>query len=102
MSSYNATFFLSPQAQARGDVAVHPVLYVEPDGRYGAGHIVLQMPSELTQEERVKIAEQFLEGVTKWRDEIVGYANQQRTATDELAAAREEIARLKAEAGESE
>ncbi|MET8404495.1 hypothetical protein [Streptomyces sp900116325] len=100
MSSYNATFFLSPQTQVRGDNSVHPVLYIEPDGRYGAGYIVLQMPSELTQEERVEIAERFLEGVTKWRDGIVGHAEQQRTAVDELASAHAEIARLKAEAGE--
>ncbi|WP_406325870.1 hypothetical protein OG784_13060 [Streptomyces sp. NBC_01617] len=102
MSSYNATFFLTPQADARGNASVHPVLYIEPDGWHGSGSVVLQMPTGLTDEEQVTVAERILAGVTGWRDEIVAKVERDRTAADELTAARAEIARLKAEAGEME
>ncbi|MFE9398599.1 hypothetical protein [Streptomyces flavidovirens] len=101
MSNYQATFFLTERSQARGSAGVHPVLYIEPDGWHGGGSVTFQMPTSLTGENRMKVAEQILAGVSKWRDEIVAYAEQQRTAADELEAARAEIARLKGEAGET-
>lgn len=101
MSSYNATFFLAAEANAHGNASVYPVLYIEPDGRYGGGRIVFQIPAELAPDEQVKVAERILAGVTGWRDEIVAKVKGERTAADELEAARAEIARLKTEAGEA-
>jgi hypothetical protein len=100
VSNYSVTYFLEARTNVRGSGAPNPVLYVEPDGWHGPGCISLQMRSDITAEERVKIAEQFLKGVTAWRDTIVEQVERERTASDELEAARAEIARLKAEAGE--
>ncbi|MCG0064051.1 hypothetical protein L0F81_12280 [Streptomyces tricolor] len=97
MSSYSITIFLEPRTNVRGSSLANPVLYIEPDGWHGPGNIALQMPSKLSHDDRVKIAETFLKGVTDWRNAIVEEAARERTAADELAAAREEIARLKAE-----
>ena len=68
-----------------------------PDGWHGPGDVSFQMRQSVTAEERVEIAEEFLKSVTAWRDQIVTEVERARTAIDELAAAREEIARLKAE-----
>ncbi|MER5312743.1 hypothetical protein ABT034_33780 [Streptomyces sp. NPDC002773] len=81
----------------RSSTAVYPVLYIEPGGMV-QGAINLQMKSELTPGERVQIADRIASEVCRWRDEIAGRANKERTAADELAAAHAEIARLKAEA----
>lgn len=94
--SFSATWFLTPQTSVRSSTAVGPVLYIEPDGMaYGA--INLQMKSGLTLDEKVQIADRFAAEVTRWRDEIAARADKERTAADELAAARAEIARLKGE-----
>jgi len=100
MSSYQVTFFLEPRTNVRGSGMPNPVLYVEPDGWHGPGSISLQIPQHISAEDRVRIAEEFLKGVTAWRDTVVSEVKRQRTAVDELEAARAEIARLKAEAGE--
>lgn len=97
MSSYSITIFLEPGTNVRGSSSVNPVLYIEPDGWHGPGNLALQLPSKLSNDDRVKIAEAFLKGVTDWRNTIVAEVARERTAVDELAAAREEIARLKAE-----
>jgi len=47
---------------------------------------------------QLAVADRVLAGVQRWRDSIAAAAERQRTAVDELAAAREEIARLKADA----
>lgn len=96
MSAYTLTVFLEPNTNVRGCGVPNPVLYVEPDGWHGPGTITLQIPRHVTAEERVKIAEAFLKGAADWRDTIVAEVEEERTATDELAAARAEIARLKA------
>ncbi|MGW1102775.1 hypothetical protein [Streptomyces sp. NPDC002540] len=101
MSAYTATFFLGTKAHFRGNTSVHPVFYVEPDGEHRPGYLTFQLDSKLSIEEHLEIADQFAQAVTAWRDEIAARADQQRTAADELNAAREEIARLKAEAGET-
>lgn len=97
MSNYNITVFLEARTNVRGTGVPNPVLYIEPDGWHGPGCITLQMPTKLTPEDRVKVAEAFVKGVSEWRDTIVRQVQGERTAADELAAAREEIARLKAE-----
>lgn len=72
--SYNATFFLEPQATARSGTDPVTVLY------------------------QVATAERILTAVQEWRDSIVACRDRHRTAADELAQAHAEIARLKAEA----
>ncbi|MFE0088822.1 hypothetical protein [Streptomyces sp. NPDC059016] len=100
MSAYNLAVFLEPSTHVRGSAVPCPVLYIEPDGQHGAGYIALQIRNKVSAEDQVKIAESVLKGVTAWRDSIVEHFQRERTAADELAAARAEIARLKAEAGE--
>lgn len=97
MSNYSLTIFLEPSTNVRGSGMPNPVLYVEPDGWHGPGNVTFQIRNQYSAEDRVKIAEQFLKGVQAWRDEIVAEDERQRTAADELAEARAEIARLKAE-----
>jgi hypothetical protein len=96
MSYFNVTFFLEANADARGAGEPHPTLYIQPDGGH-TGSIGLQMKSSLSPDEKVRIAESILSGVQRWRDQLIADAERRRTAEDELAAAREEIARLKAE-----
>lgn len=100
MSHFNVTFFLEANADARGSGEPHPTLYVQPDGGH-SGSIALQMRSDLSPDEKVQIADSLLSGVQRWRDRLVADAERRRTAEDELATAREEIARLKAAAGEA-
>lgn len=96
MSTFSATFFLEPSAHVRGHASPHPALYVQPDGGF-SGSICFQIKSNLSPDEQLKIADSILSGVQEWRDLLVEDAQRRRTAEDELAAAREEIARLKAE-----
>lgn len=98
MSAYNSTFFLTPKTNTRGSGAPNPVLYIEPDGWHQPGCIVLQIPSGMDAADRVKVAEAILLGAQQFRDAIVDEVERQRTAADELAEARAEIARLKADA----
>lgn len=99
MSLVHATFFLGPKSHVRGSGSL-PVLYVEPDGQHQGVLVAFHLDAKLSADEQLKVANQFAKAVTAWRDELASLADQQRTAVDELAAAREEIARLKAEAGE--
>ncbi|WP_275462104.1 hypothetical protein [Streptomyces noursei] len=96
MSSFNATYFLEPNADAQGSGIPFPTLYVQPDGGH-SGSVNLQMRSSLTPDEQLRIADSFLQGVQRWRDQIAADAERRRTAEDELAEARAEIARLKGE-----
>ncbi|MBA2951646.1 hypothetical protein [Streptomyces himalayensis] len=96
MSSFNVTFFLEEHAHARGSGLPHPALYIQPDGGH-SGSVSFQISSNLSADEQLKIAESILRGVQRWRDKLAEDTQRRRTAEDELAAAREEIARLKAE-----
>lgn len=98
MTAFTATFFLGTKTHVRGNASVNPVLYVEPDGEHRPGYITFQLDSKLSIDEQLKVAARFATAVAAWRDEIALRADQQRTATDELEAARAEIARLKAKA----
>lgn len=93
--SYTATYFLEPHADTRAQGGVHPVLYVYPGGR-ATGGLHLQMPDSLPHADRVRIAETLLRGAQQFHDAVVADAERARTAADELAEAREEIARLRA------
>lgn len=93
--SYIATFFLEPQATARAGAPLS-VLYIEPDG-YMKNSVCLQFPSSAPLDEQAATAERILAAVQEWRDGIVAYSERQRSAVDELAEARAQIARLTAE-----
>jgi hypothetical protein len=72
-------------------------LYINPAGEFGGHSMSFLFGQDTADAEQVAVAERVLAGVQRWRDGIVERVDQQRTAVDELAAAREEIARLKAE-----
>jgi hypothetical protein len=100
--SYSLTFFIGEKTHVRGSASVNPVLYVEPDGHHGPGYITFQLDSKLSIDEQLKVADRFANSVAAWRDELAARVEQERTAVNELAAAREEIARLKAEREDGE
>lgn len=96
MSFLNATFFLEENLSVRGSGTPNASLYVTPGATQG-GYVTFQISDSMPVDDQVRIAETFLKGVQGWRDQLVENAQRRRTAEDELAAAREEIARLKAE-----
>lgn len=96
MSYFAATFFLEKNVSVRGSGTPNASLYVTPAASQG-GYITFQIDDAMPIDDQVSIAETFLKGVQRWRDQLVENAQRRRTAEDELVAAREEIARLKAE-----
>lgn len=96
MSFFNATFFLEKDLSVRGSGTPNPALYVTP-GAAQDGYATFQIDDQMTIDEQVSIVETFLKGVQAWRDQLVKDAQRRRTAEDELAAAHEQIARLKAQ-----
>ncbi|MGW2594837.1 hypothetical protein ACWCXC_31855 [Streptomyces sp. NPDC001515] len=98
--SYSATYFVNAATHVRGNASARPVLYVEPDGQHQSGYVTFQIDSKLPVDEQLAIADHFAAATAAWRDKIAARVEQERTATDELEAARAEIARLKAEVGE--
>jgi hypothetical protein len=99
VTSISCTYFLEPNADARGSGAPNPALMVDPAGtRYGS--VTFQISDRMPMEERVRIAKALLRGAQQFHDAVVADAERKRTVEDELAEARAEIARLKAETGE--
>jgi hypothetical protein len=98
MSRFTATFFLGKPSHFRATLSVSPVFYVEPDGEHRAGYVTFQLDSKLSIDEQLKVVDRFAKAAAAWRDDIAARATRERTAVDELEAARAEIARLKAEA----
>lgn len=96
----HAYSFWSENGMADSGAAPYNSLNVRPDGNSGSDMSV-QFSSHMALDEQLSIADRVLAGVQQWRDSIAEQANQQRTAADGLEAARTEIARLKAEAGEA-
>lgn len=76
-----------------------PSLNIHPEGQNRGSDFTLLFPLRTPVEAQLQIADEVLAGVQKWRDQIAATAERERTAEDELAAAREEIARLRADAG---
>lgn len=72
-------------------------LYIGLAGEYGGHSMAFLFGANTPVADQVTVADRVLAGVQRWRDGIVERNERQRTAEDELAAAREEIARLKAE-----
>lgn len=76
-------------------------LSLRPSGRANANELQMSFPQSMPVEQQLAVADRVLAQVQYWRDNIARAAAEQRTVVDELAAAREEIARLKAEAEEA-
>lgn len=73
-------------------------LSLRPNGFANANELQMSFPHEMPAEQQLVIADRVLAVVQRWRDGIARSAEVERATVDELAAAREEIARLKAEA----
>ncbi|MEU3620642.1 hypothetical protein ABZ725_51660 [Streptomyces sp. NPDC006872] len=72
-------------------------LSLRPSRDATANELQMMFPQGTAPDVQLAIADRVLAGVQRWRDIIAEGVDRQRTAVDELAAAREEIARLKAE-----
>lgn len=75
-----------------------PSLNIHPEGQNRGSDFTLLFPLRTSAATQLEVADKVLAGVQKWRDQIAAQADRERTAEDELTAAREEIARLRAEA----
>lgn len=72
-------------------------LSLRPSSRPTANDLQMMFKSGMPIEQQLAVADRVLAGVQRWRDCIAEAAERRRTTEDELAAAREEIARLQAE-----
>jgi hypothetical protein len=72
-------------------------LTLRPSNMATADELQMMFPSSMPLDKQLAVADRVLTKVQRWRDGIAEAAERRRTAEDELAAAREEIARLKAE-----
>lgn len=81
------------------DVGPFPIasLSLRPSNAATANDLQMSFPSGMSADKQLAVADRVLAQVQRWRDGIAEAAQRQRTAEEELAAAREEIARLKAE-----
>ncbi|MFC9949234.1 hypothetical protein ACFVIN_01475 [Streptomyces prasinus] len=91
------TAFWGPKTEVRSSPPPISSLYIDPDGMAAGAHLSLLFASDVPLPEQAVIADRVLAGVQRWRDGIVEKSERARTAEDELAAARAEIARLKGE-----
>lgn len=72
-------------------------LSLRPSNLATANDLQMMFKSGMPVEQQLAIADRVLAGVQRWRDSIAEAAERRKTTESELAAAREEIARLKAE-----
>lgn len=100
MSRYTATYFLDGKTNFRGSDAANPSFYIEPEGWHQGGYVTLLFSTGTSLDDQLQIAERLAQAAIEWRDSLAARADAARTAASELEAARAEIARLKAEAGE--
>ncbi|CAL9665693.1 hypothetical protein SUDANB145_07384 (plasmid) [Streptomyces sp. enrichment culture] len=98
--STQITAFWAAKADVRSSPPSLASLYIDPAGMGGSTSLCLMFDSKTELDQQVAIADRVLAGVQRWRDGIVEAADRERTAEDELAAARAEIARLKGETAE--
>lgn len=98
--SMNAYDFWTETGIATGSIPPLASLSLRPSNVANCNELRMLFPSAMPIEQQLAVADRVLAGVQRWRDGIAEYAEEQRTAADELAAAHAEIARLKAEAGE--
>ncbi|MEU3386341.1 hypothetical protein [Streptomyces albidoflavus] len=98
-TAYSHTYFIDGRTQYRSFTAVNAALMVEPDGIYAPSSVSFQIGGDLTPAEKAEVAERFAVAVTSWATELRAQADGERTTADELAAAKAEIERLRAEQG---
>lgn len=92
------TSFWTRNADVRSSTpTLNACLYIDPAGMGGGTSLTLMFGSRTPLADQVILAERVLAGVQRWRDGIVETADKHRNAEEELAEARAEIARLKAE-----
>lgn len=72
-------------------------LSLRPSNHPTANDLQMMFKSGMPVETQLAVADRVLAGVQRWRDGIAEAAERRKTTESELAAAREEIARLKAE-----
>lgn len=87
------------EATGTVDCGPYPIasLALRPSNRATATELQMLFKSEMPVEQQLAVADRVLAGVQRWRDGIAEAAERRRTTEDELAAARKEIAQLKAE-----
>lgn len=78
----------------------HPIasLSLRASSKHTSTELQMMFHNGTPVETQLAVADRVLAGVQRWRDNIAAAAERRRTVEDELAAAREEIAPLKAEA----
>lgn len=91
-----ATAFWTDRVYVEHGEVPSPTLRIYPEGQHQGAEIDILFRTRVTPDQQLAIADEMLAGVQAWRDLVAARAEQERTATDELAAARAEIARLKA------
>ncbi|WP_411078494.1 hypothetical protein [Streptomyces sp. cmx-10-25] len=99
-SNASITIFWDHRAEVRSSPPPLGSLYIDAAGTGDGTHVSMLFGHDMPLDEQVAIADRVLAGVQRWRDGIAETAERQRSAEDELAAARAEIARLKGEADE--
>lgn len=84
------------------DVGPFPIasLSLRPSSKATANEFQMMFHQGTAVHVQMAVADRVLAGVQRWRDGIAAAVERSKTTEDELAAAREEIARLKAERGE--
>lgn len=90
--------FWTEHGTAQGALPPLASLTLRPGGRGNTNELQMLFHQSTPVEQQLAVADRVLAAVQSWRDGIAEHAKEQRTAGDELAAARAEIARLKAEA----
>ncbi|MFE9936367.1 hypothetical protein [Streptomyces hirsutus] len=97
MSGAQITVFWEAKAEVRSSKPPLGCLYIDAAGMGNGAALTLMFDSRMPLPEQAAIADRVLAGVQRWRDGIAEKVERERTAEKELAAAREEIARLKGE-----
>lgn len=96
MSTYHTYWSASGRVELWG--ATDGALYLEPNG-IANDRVTLARPKDVTPEQMLAVADRVLAGVQRWRDTVAEHVERERTTADELAEARAEIERLRAEQG---
>ncbi|WP_309049031.1 hypothetical protein [Streptomyces sp.] len=93
-SSLRTTWTPDGQIESMGSTDGHLYLY---PGNLAGDQIVIAPPKNMPPEQMLAVANRVLAGVQRWRDTVAQHAERARTTADELAEARAEITRLRAE-----
>ncbi|MFG3311812.1 hypothetical protein ACGF0C_07610 [Streptomyces albidoflavus] len=96
MSTYRT--YWTPEGHIELWGSTDGTLYLHP-GSIAGDQITLIPPTDMTPEQMLTVADRVLTGVQRWRDTVAEHVERERTTADELAAAKAEIERLRAEQG---